>query len=38
LKGPVRTDDEKSTVVAKATQVAGQGNVNDELTVATKSH
>ncbi len=38
LKGPVRTDDEKSTVVAKATQVAGQGNVNDELTVAPKSH
>ncbi len=38
LKGPVRTDEEKSTVVAKATQVAGQGNVNDELTVAPKSH
>jgi hyperosmotically inducible protein len=38
LKGPVRTDDEKSTVVAKATQVAGQGNVSDELTVAPKSH
>ena len=38
LKGPVRTDDEKSTVVAKATQVAGQGNVNDELTVVPKSH
>ncbi len=36
LKGPVRSDEEKSAVVAKATQVVGQGNVNDEMTVVPK--
>ena len=33
LKGPVRSEDEKKTIVAKATEVAGAGNVTDELTV-----
>ena len=34
LKGPVRSDDEKSAIEAKATEVAGQGNVTNSLTVA----
>lgn len=34
LKGPVRSEDEKQTVVQKAAAEAGAGNVNDELTVA----
>jgi osmotically-inducible protein OsmY len=34
LKGPVKSDDEKQAIAAKATEVAGQGNVVDELTVA----
>ncbi len=33
LKGPVRSDDEKNTVESKAVEVAGAGNVTDELTV-----
>lgn len=33
LKGPVRSEDEKKTVAAKAAEVAGAGNVTDELTV-----
>ena len=33
LKGPVRSDDEKRALEAKATEVAGAGNVNDELNV-----
>jgi osmotically-inducible protein OsmY len=36
LKGPVRSEDEKKTVEAKAAQIAGASNVKDELTVATK--
>src|SRR5579863_425909 len=36
LKGPVRSDEEKSAVVAKAAEVAGQGNVTDEMTVVPK--
>jgi hyperosmotically inducible periplasmic protein len=36
LKGPVRSDDEKSAVVAKAAQVVGPSNVNDEMTVVPK--
>jgi osmotically-inducible protein OsmY len=36
LKGPVRTDEEKSTVVKLATDVAGPGNVTDEVTVVPK--
>jgi hyperosmotically inducible periplasmic protein len=34
LKGPVRSDDEKGNVEAKATAVAGVGNVMNQLTVA----
>jgi hyperosmotically inducible protein len=34
LKGPVRTDDEKKSVEAKATEVAGAGRVNNEITIA----
>jgi osmotically-inducible protein OsmY len=34
LKGPVRSDDEKSSVAAKAVAVAGDNNVTNELTVA----
>ncbi len=33
LKGPVRSEEEKSSVEQKAAQVAGAGNVNSELTV-----
>jgi hyperosmotically inducible periplasmic protein len=33
LKGPVRSDDEKRALEAKATEVAGAGNVNDQLNV-----
>jgi hyperosmotically inducible periplasmic protein len=33
LKGPVRSADEKSAVVAKAAQIAGDANINDEMTV-----
>lgn len=36
LKGPVKSDDEKQAIEAKATEVAGPGNVVDELTVAPK--
>ena len=34
LKGPVRTEAEKTTVVAKATEIAGVGKVTNEITVA----
>ena len=34
LKGPVRSDDEKRTVEAKATELAGVGNVTNQITVA----
>jgi hyperosmotically inducible protein len=34
LRGPVRTEDEKAGLEAKAVSVAGQGNVNDMLDVA----
>ena len=33
LKGPVKSDEEKRTVVAKATSVAGSSKVVDELSV-----
>jgi hyperosmotically inducible protein len=36
LKGPVRSDDEREAILAKATQVAGEANVTDQLTVAPK--
>ena len=34
LKGPVRSDDEKKAVEAKAVEVAGAGNVTNQLAVA----
>ena len=34
LKGPVRSGEEKATVLDKATEIAGQGNVTDEMDVA----
>lgn len=34
LKGPVRSDDEKKSVEAKAADVAGAGHVINELSVA----
>jgi hyperosmotically inducible periplasmic protein len=36
LKGPVRSDEEKTSVFQKATAVAGDGKVVNELQVATK--
>jgi len=33
LRGPVRSEDEKKMLEAKATEVAGAGNVTNELTV-----
>ena len=36
LRGPVRTEDEKSAVEAKAKAIAGVTAVNNELTVAPK--
>jgi hyperosmotically inducible protein len=33
LKGPVRSEEEKSSIVAKATAVAGERNVDDQLQV-----
>jgi hyperosmotically inducible periplasmic protein len=34
LKGPVRTEEEKKAVEAKATEVAGAGRVTNQLTIA----
>ena len=36
LKGPVRSDDEKQSVVAKAAAIAGADKVTDQLSVAAK--
>jgi osmotically-inducible protein OsmY len=33
LKGPVHTDDEKKAIEAKATEIAGQNKVTNELNV-----
>ena len=37
LKGPVRTEDERTTVAAKAKEIAGAGKVVNQLTVAGKN-
>jgi osmotically-inducible protein OsmY len=37
LKGPVRSDDEKRAIEAKAAEVAGQNNVTSELDVKAKN-
>ena len=34
LRGPVRSEEEKTNIEAKALEVAGQGNVSNELQVA----
>jgi hyperosmotically inducible protein len=34
LKGPVRSEKEKTTIAAKATEIAGAGKVTNEITVA----
>jgi hyperosmotically inducible periplasmic protein len=34
LKGPVRSEEEKRTVEAKATEVAGAGHVTNQMSVA----
>jgi osmotically-inducible protein OsmY len=34
LRGPVKTDQEKTTIVATATQLAGNSPVRDEIEVA----
>ena len=36
LKGPVRSEDEKKSVEAKAVEVAGAGRVTNEISVAPK--
>jgi hyperosmotically inducible protein len=36
LKGPVRSDDDKASIEAKAVAVAGAGNVTNQLEVAPK--
>ncbi|HWD99671.1 MAG TPA: BON domain-containing protein [Bryobacteraceae bacterium] len=33
LKGPVHTEDEKKTIDSKATEIAGAGNVDSQITV-----
>jgi osmotically-inducible protein OsmY len=33
LKGPVRSEDEKRLVEQKAAEIAGSGNVTDEITI-----
>ena len=34
LKGPVRSEDEKKAIVAKAVEIAGKDNVKDLLSIA----
>ena len=34
LKGPVRTEAEKKSVEAKATEVAGEGHITSEISIA----
>ncbi len=38
LKGPVKTSDEKKTVLSEAVVVAGADNVKDQITVKEKSN
>jgi hypothetical protein len=33
LKGPVRTDEERSAIEAKAVEITGAANVESEITV-----
>jgi len=34
LKGPVRTENEKKTIEAKAVEVAGAGHVDNQMSIA----
>ena len=34
LKGPVRSDQEKTAILSKAMGIAGEGNVTDQMDVA----
>lgn len=36
LKGPVRTEEEKKVIEARAVEVAGQGNVENQIRIAPK--
>jgi hyperosmotically inducible periplasmic protein len=36
LKGPVRSEAEKTTIASKATAVAGEGNVDNQIDIAPK--
>jgi osmotically-inducible protein OsmY len=38
LKGPVRSDDEKKAIEAKAAEVAGEGNVDSQIRIAPPKH
>jgi len=33
VKGPVRSEDERKAIIAKAEEAAGQGKVTDQLSV-----
>ena len=37
LKGPVRNDDEKTAIEAKAVEIAGAANVKNEITVKSRT-
>jgi osmotically-inducible protein OsmY len=37
LKGPVRNDEEKSAIEAKAVEIAGAANVKNEITVKSRT-
>jgi osmotically-inducible protein OsmY len=37
LKGPVRSEEEKTAIEAKAVEIAGAANVKNELTVKSKT-
>jgi BON domain/Heat induced stress protein YflT domain len=38
VSGPVKSEDEKKALIQKATDIAGAGNVTDELTVDVDKH
>jgi len=38
LKGPVRSEEEKRVVEAKATEVAGEGHVANQMSIAKQKH
>jgi hyperosmotically inducible protein len=38
LRGPVRSDEERKSIEAKAAEVAGTGHVKNEIQISAKSH